>query len=375
MPSADAFFASDYHEARARFMIALSEFERHVERSFTRERITIDAAHDLSIDIAALRPPDPQRLYVVVSGIHGVEGYAGSAIQQALLASVLPMLDLERCGLLLVHALNPSGMFEQRRVNANNVDLNRNFDSGTGELYTSPSDDYGKIATLLEPQAPCDPGVGARLAFLARVGLAVKRHGFTPLRQATLGGQYGFARGVFFGGRQRQPETHAFQTHFERTCAAYSEVLLTDLHTGYGASTQVSSLFGRIDSPELTALLGQGVRDGRGRDQAYAARGDLVGWCQQSAKRLNPACVFNGVVVELGTHGLGTWAQLDDLFTVVCENQARHQGTASPAALIQVRAAFRALFNPDDPLWRKRGLSASVDHIQSMLIARGFLTR
>lgn len=375
MPAADAFFASDYHEARARFLIALGEFERHVNRRFERTRVVVDAAADLSIDIAELTPPDPERLYVVVSGIHGVEGYAGSAIQQALLASALPFLDLERSGLLLVHALNPVGMFQHRRVNASNVDLNRNFDFEGGELYASPCDDYAKIASLLEPSTSCDPGMRARLAFLAGVASAVRRHGFTPLRQATLGGQYSFDRGVFFGGRQREPETQAFQTHFEHACAKYPEVLLTDLHTGYGAFTQVSSLFGRIDSPNLQALIGQGVRDRRGRDQAYVARGDLVGWSASAAKRVSPACIFNGVVVELGTHGLGTVAQLDDLFTVVCENQVHHHGAASPGALERVRTVFRELFNPDDPQWRKRVLSASIDHIQALLIARGFLAR
>jgi hypothetical protein len=373
MPAADAFFASDYHEARARFELALEAFEQHVGRSFVRERHVIDREQDLSIDIAEMSPENPERVYVAVSGIHGIEGYAGSAIQQALLASVLPSLDLERCGLLLVHTLNPTGMLTRRRVNAANVDLNRNFDSGDHALYSSESGAYAKINCLLEPAAPCDTAWSARLRWLGGIARAVRRHGFAPLRQATLGGQYAFARGVFFGGSELQPETRAFQQRFEHVCARYSEVLLTDLHTGYGAWTQVSSLFARVDSSELHERIAAGVPDRGGRDHAYAARGDLVGWCEQASKRARPDGVFNGLVVELGTHGLGVIAQLQDLYTVVCENQVRHHGARSAQVRVAVQRAFERLFNPPDPTWRKRVVDASLQHIQGLLVARGFL--
>jgi predicted deacylase len=373
MPAAEGLFATGYHQARERFLLALDHFEQRTGRAFVRERCFVDARDDLSIDVAELRPADPQRLYVAIAGIHGIEGFAGGAILQGLLAAVLPGVDFQSCGLLLVHALNPSGMHEQRRVNASNVDLNRNFAAEGSALFATQSPGYARVATLLEPSEPYDERPLAPLRFLAGVGRAVARHGFAPLRQATLAGQYTSAGGLFYGGQELQPETRFFQACFSEVCARYREVLLTDLHTGYGDRAQVSALFARADSPEVEAFTARGVRDQRGRDQAYAAHGDLVAWCHHAAKRTNPGGVFNGVVVELGTRGLGTIAQLQDLYTVVGENQVRHHGARTDAGARAVRRAFNDLFNPQDPVWRTQVITGALDCMESLLTSRNYL--
>jgi hypothetical protein len=373
MPAADALFATDYHEARARFLCALEDFERHVDRRFVGASHVVDAREDLSIDVAEMRPDEPRRVYVVISGIHGVEGFAGNAIQQALLASVLPYFDLDNSGIVLVHGLNPSGMFNKVRVNASNVDLNRNFSSDGMALYASDSSDYAKIAALLAPQAPYDDSMATRARFLAQIARAVARHGFAPLRQATLAGQYADPQGLFYGGAEPQPETDFFQAYYKDLCRRYPEVLLTDLHTGYGAFAQVSALFGRADSPDFARFTAAGVSDRRGRDQGYAARGDLVAYCQRTAKTTDPQIVFNGSVVELGTHGLGVAAQLQDLYTLVCENQVRHHGAVTPEAAMRARRAFAGLFNPENTGWRKQVVRGALECIQPLLVSRNFL--
>jgi hypothetical protein len=363
----------DYHEARAGFRLALDEFEARVGRRFARHSQLVDAELDLSIDVAELRPAQAQRLYVVVSGIHGIEGYAGSAIQRGLLASVLPALNLESTGILLVHGLNPTGMYHRRRVNEHNVDLNRNFAADGELLYQSDSAAYQQIASILQPVGACADSAGDRVRFLAAVARAIVRHGFAPLRQATLAGQYSSPSGLFYGGSAAQVETRFFQECFETASRGYSEILLTDLHTGYGRREQVSSLFARADSPEFRALTGDGARDVRGRDQAYAARGDLVAFCQRTTKHHAPDGVFNGVVVELGTTGLNIASQLGDLYTVIRENQLRQHGSATPAAALRIARAFGELFNPSDAGWRKQVVVASLAHIQRLLASREFL--
>jgi hypothetical protein len=363
----------DYHEARAGFRLALDEFEARALRRLERHSQVIDADLDLSIDVAVLRPAQPRRLYVAVSGIHGIEGYAGSAILRGLLASILPGLDFENTGVLLVHGLNPTGMYHRRRVNEHNVDLNRNFAVDGALLYQSDSTAYEQVAPILQPVGPCADSAGDRVRFLAAVARAIIRHGFAPLRQATLAGQYSSPHGLFYGGSAAQVETSFFQRCFETASRGYSEILLTDLHTGYGRRNQVSSLFARADSPEFQAVAGQGAPDARGRDQAYAARGDLVAFCHGTAKRHAPDGVFNGVVVEIGTTGLGVASQLGDLYTLVRENQLRHHGSATPAAALQIARAFSELFNPSDTGWREQTVVASLAHIQRLLGSRNFL--
>jgi hypothetical protein len=363
----------DYHEARAGFRLALDEFEAHVRRRLERHSLLVDARLDLTIDAAVLRLGRPRRLYVAVSGTHGIEGYAGSAIQRGLLTSVLPGMDFSSTDVLLVHGLNPTGMYHRRRVNEHNVDLNRNFAAEGELLYQSDSAAYEQIAPILQPVGPCADSARERARFLAAVAGAIVRHGFAPLRQATLAGQYSSPGGLFYGGSAAQVETSFFQRCFESASRGCSEILLTDLHTGYGRRNQVSSLFARADSPEFQAVAAQGALEVRGRDQAYAARGDLVAFCQRTAKRHAPEGIFNGVVVELGTTGLGIASQLGDLYTVIRENRLRHHGTATPAAAARIARAFGELFNPSDPDWRKQVVVASLAHIQRLLGSRQFL--
>jgi hypothetical protein len=193
------------------------------------------------------------------------------------------------------------------------------------------------------------------------------------LRQATLGGQYAAPLGIFYGGAAPQAETRFFQQIFDEACTRYAEILVTDLHTGYGARARAYPLFARTDSQEVQAFSAEGVRDARGRNQSYAAHGDLVGYCYETTKARNPRAVCNAVVVELGTHGLGALPQLEDLHTVVRENQVHHHGATTPEIARRARQRFRELFNPDDPAWQRAAVAAALDRIESLLKGRGFL--
>jgi hypothetical protein len=371
MPAENA-FPLGYHDARAYFLQALDTFEQRTGRVFARSRCVIDETQDLTIDVAELAPPHPQRLYMVVAGLHGIEGFAGNAIQCSLLAEVLPLLDLEHSGVLLVHALNPAGMHRMRRVNASNVDLNRNFATKGSPLFATDSRAFQQLRAILAPQGPYDGSVASHLRFIALLVAAVARHGFATLREITLAGQYGEPEGIFYGGKAPEPETLFLQNLYDAICPRYSEILLTDLHTGYGDRAQAYALFGRVDSPELQEFALQGVRDARGRPQAYAAHGDLIGYCHDAAKRVRPDGVFNGVALEIGTHGLGTIEQIGDLHTIVRENQIRHHGARDVHVEMRVAREFCELFYPGDPLWRRQALKVAVQRIEGLLEHRGF---
>jgi len=367
-------FSADFHAARAQFFAGLDSFEALTGRAFTRTRFVMDEAEDLSIDVAELVPTDPRRVYIAVAGVHGIEGYLGNAIELALLADVLPRLDPETTGVVLVHALNPVGMHRLRRVNANNVDLNRNFAVEGSPLYSTDSQSFARLRNLLEPQGRYAGGIAGNLRFLGMLGVAAMRTGMAALRQVTLAGQYVAPAAIFYGGNAPERETLCMQRLFASLCARYQEVLLTDLHTGYGTRAQASLLFGALDSRELQGIASEGLRDADGRDQSYSAHGDLVGYCHATAKRTRPDGVFNGVVLELGTHGLGTIEQIDDLHTVVRENQVQHFGARDAYAETIVRRNFRELFYPGDPLWQRQSLAAALRRIEQLLTARGFLT-
>ena len=87
------------------------------------DRLTVDVA--VIASSAGCTGP----LLLHISGVHGVEGHAGSAIQ----IKWLDMVARDEVTLpkgttvVLVHVLNPYGYKHGRRYNENNVDLNRNM--------------------------------------------------------------------------------------------------------------------------------------------------------------------------------------------------------------------------------------------------------
>jgi hypothetical protein len=369
----DAPFCANYHEDRSAFLDEVGRFAALTGRSHQVHRFVVDPVQDLTVSVAELRADNPERVYVVCCGIHGVEGYVGSVIMRQLMRAVLPKLPATNTSLLLVHALNPYGFFHSIRVNQHNVDLNRNC-AGPGEsLFGSVNPDFSLLRGVLGPDRPCSLSLRERVRFYVGIGQALATAGASALRQATLGGQYEDPAGVFFGGAQVQPEIAFFQEHYRRIAQSHAEVLLTDLHTGYGVRGRAYPLFGRADSPDFQSYTQSGVKDSRGTDKAYTVQGDLVGYCYKASKQLSASGTFNGVVIELGTHGLSMRDQLSDLLTVVTENQLRQHGAVDEATAHAVRANFRELFYPHDPSWRSKVLGVGVDTIQRLLKQRGFL--
>jgi hypothetical protein len=165
--NADHAFSPDYHTARARFRAAATA------RGLRPEALAIDIDADLTVDVVRLGDDDPSRMVVVSSGLHGVEGFLGSAIQLAILEDEPGAWRIPTgSGLLLIHALDPFGFDRLRRVDAANVDLNRNF-LLEGEEFAGSPPTYREVDRLLNPMRP--PG---RFDLFAIESLpAVLRHG------------------------------------------------------------------------------------------------------------------------------------------------------------------------------------------------------
>lgn len=91
---------------------------------------------------------------VLVSDTHGAEGFAGSACQlRALHEAAWTGLPV-----VLVHALNPFGFSHRRRVNEDNIDVNRNF---VDHAAVPPDGGYGTLHSALLPTDWDGPGHGA----------------------------------------------------------------------------------------------------------------------------------------------------------------------------------------------------------------------
>ena len=134
---ADEYFSDSYAESRKKFL----KYSNKIKNANTYN-IPIYSNKDdktLYTDITIVNEDSKSNhLLLHLSGVHGVEGYTGSAIQTSLLKHLsnpmrhnqfgtLTVDEDEQPIIVFVHALNPFGFAESRRSNEDNIDLNRNF--------------------------------------------------------------------------------------------------------------------------------------------------------------------------------------------------------------------------------------------------------
>ena len=241
-------FSDSYQQARTRFRDLAKKFG-------TVDSLTV--YKNLTMDIAVI-PGNQPGLVIHSSGVHGVEGYAGSAIQIALLQTLEVAFE-DRPTLILVHAINPYGMHNFRRPNENNVDLNRNaLTDEEWQSYAGPShynqDSYRAFDGLFNPNyAPTK--VDAFLTFWVKALDAIRRHGIPTLKAAMVGGQYYKPQGIFYGGNKREASITILEDWLDQFLEAndvYQEQTVTwvDVHTGLGKAGEDTILAELDDDAE-----------------------------------------------------------------------------------------------------------------------------
>ena len=142
---------------------------------------------DLTIDWISADPLQAKdRLIVVTTAEHGIEGYFSSAELELFCDEYLPRLDPQTTGLLLVHAINPWGMKHWKRTNPNNVDLNRNFVSGDFAALTKTNPDYPKMVSYLSPQRKLENLGLEKLRFFGQTLHKLVAFGPSRVREAAL---------------------------------------------------------------------------------------------------------------------------------------------------------------------------------------------
>ena len=235
-------FPADYGAARERFREAAQRLGWRLE-AHPIEAVG-PGGEELTIDVACSATEDADNVLVISSGLHGVEGFFGSAVQTVLLerwaSSASPPV---RC--VFLHALNPYGFAWIRRPNENNVDLNRNF-LLPGEAFEGAPEGYARLDSFLNPRRPPSRWEPYTLKAL----WLIAKHGLFSLKQAIAAGQYEFPKGLFFGGAGPSQTQLLLAEHMPRWLSGSKRVVHLDLHTGLGPMASWKLL---IDYPLTTA--------------------------------------------------------------------------------------------------------------------------
>jgi hypothetical protein len=357
-----SYYSADYFAARRRFVAAARRL------GWVHHSLPIDApsptGEPLSIDVAVAGSRSPRSAVVVSSGVHGVEGFFGSAVQLAFLDRLPPdWQPPDGAALVMIHALNPFGFAWRRRFNEENVDLNRNFLLAGEEYAGSPP--------LCETFRRVMLKIGARRRFdfsTARMALLAMRHGLRSFWETLPVGQYDFPDGLFFGGHRRSQSAQAVDALMPKLLNGASETVHLDFHTGLGRWNRYQLLMSEAGEPEHAgwwrAHFGaHHVKEPARVAGSYQVRGGLGRWLRAHVPNCryrfataefgtySPARVIQALVRELGWHAqLGTeapdhWSrrELSDVFV---PRSIRWRTNALERGLSLIRQAT-------DVLWRQ----------------------
>ncbi len=343
-------FPGDYTTARTHFREAAVGLGCELEAHSIDQRGP--DGEELTIDVAIVPGTRPGCALVISSGIHGVEGAVGSAVQLRMLrewARRRETRPVMRC--VLLHALNPFGFAWRRRCNETNVDLNRNL-IVKGESFSGSPPEYAGLDDLLNPKRPPSRWEPVTLKFL----LAVARYGMPALKQSVASGQYDYPRGLFYGGDRPSRTSELLSMHFDRWLGDSRQVMHLDFHTGLGARATCKLL---VDYPlsqaqreRLSRWFGPDSFEAtHSQGVAYTTRGSFGQWCvtrNRGRDYLYAAAEF------------GTCRPARVLAGLRAENQAYHWGRPEDASTERAKQRLVELFCPRSARWRTRVLERSV---------------
>ncbi|WP_020471331.1 M14 family metallopeptidase [Zavarzinella formosa] len=344
-------FSPDYATARRRFREAVTRLGWELE-AFPIGGVGPNG-EELAFDVACSPGGDFANSLVVSGGLHGVEGFFGSAVQLALLDGwANGSKPLPRLNCVLLHGLNPHGFAWLRRFDENNVDPNRNF-LLPGELYSGSPAKYPQFNSFLNPERP----PSAWEPFTLKALWMIARHGMSAVKQAVAAGQYDFPKGVFYGGAGPSRTNQLLDEHLPRWLKGSREVVHLDFHTGLGRFAECKLL---IDYPltdrQRTRLMdwyGTGSYEDCGPSGiSYDARGGFGHWCV--SRRFADDYLF--ACAEFGTYG-----PIPMFAGVRAENQAHHWGKPNAAGTIRAKKRLRELFSPSSDEWRSRVLKHGIE--------------
>ncbi|KAB7742070.1 DUF2817 domain-containing protein [Parvibaculum sedimenti] len=225
MRATNGAFAQSYAEARARFLAAAEAAGARLTSEAHPLRGPDGGA--LAIDTAFIGPADAPKLLAMTSGTHGIEGYTGSAIQSKLLEEGLGERLPADTALLFIHAVNPWGFAHGRRVNEDNIDLNRNF-------AAPPFPENAGYALLHNALVPREWTEETRAKSRAAQSEFIRTHGLGAFVAALSTGQYTHPDGLFYGGRDPSWSNRVMRGIFEREFLTRQTLAFIDIHTGLG---------------------------------------------------------------------------------------------------------------------------------------------
>jgi hypothetical protein len=338
-------FPTTYREARTGFLAEAEAHDGSHERHVHPERGP--DGEELTLDVVRLGDPEARRVLLVGSGTHGVEGRCGSGIQRALLADGLFDELPPGVAVVLIHAVNPYGHAFDRRVDHDNVDVNRNFLDHAEPHPENPA--YESLYDVLNPEVLEDDA-----GWSDQLNAYAAEHGPVGLFQATMGGQYVHPEGMQYGGVEPTWSHRTLRQVWTRHLDGVELAVNIDLHSGLGP-TGIATLMQTADPDEEAASLasswwGDVLRSDRPVDGDAITCGALgPGFDDVGAAERSVAAVLE----------FGTRDPITVLGAVRADNWLAHHGTRESEQGREISAGMRSAFFVDESSWQDKVVEQS----------------
>jgi hypothetical protein len=346
------YFSPTYTVARSRFRQSIESHGWSLE-SQAIDRLAPDGS-ELTIDIAIGGNDRSIRTVVFSSGLHGVEGYLGAAIQ---LAWLQQQVDLSAVRVVLIHALNPYGFAYNRRWNEDGVDLNRNFLRST-ESFTGSPPDYPALNEFFNPTSP-PPKLD--LFWLEAIGW-IWQYGTQRIKETAVCGQYDYPQGLFFGGSQPAQTQKILAEHLPRWIGNTTAVMHVDFHTGLGRRGTYKLFPERVDEDFKTSSIArfgaESIDFPDDRQISYPIKGGLGQWCQDLLVDLR----YDFLTAEFGTYSAVSILQ------ALRAEQRAHWHSLAGTIDDRPKARLIEVFAPAQLAWRENCVAQGLNICQQALM-------
>ena len=364
------YFSGTYEESRDSFTEASLELQSLFDSvKVFRQSVPCETDSDLTIDYCYLPPAgEKSKLLILTSGIHGIEGITGSAVQRMFMDRLKETGPYRNTGILFVHAMNPYGFKYLRRVTAGNVDLNRNWDTDPS-LFSTENNGYHDVYSMLNPGGSANSSSLKNKFFLLVAIERLIQESMQSLRQAILQGQYEFPEGLYFGGKDFEPQVNMVTPVFKTFAGDYETVLNIDLHTGYGKRGTLHLFPNPVENPEIKTAMqrifeGYPIDFGDSED-FYTINGsfsDYIGL-------ILPGKLFVPMIFEFGTlDSQTTLGSIHSIHNMILENQGFQHGYKNDREKEKITRRLMEMYNPASESWRGKVLTDSRDILEKTMM-------
>ena len=334
-------FSVDFASARALFLAAAGSAGAQLE-SYA---YPVPGPHGeaLSTDVAWIGPANANKVFVTVSGTHGVEGFCGSGAQIDWLQRGEAARLAPGSAAMLVHAINPFGFAWRRRVTHENVDLNRNWIDFSQPLPRRS--EYDSLAAALCPITWTDASRAETLPILLGY---IAKHGAAAFADTVSGGQYHHPQGLFFGGAAPTAARANLQRILGERLARADHVAIIDYHSGLGplgyGEIMTSAPAASPMCARARSWYGASVTPiGSAGSVSAALSGDWIA----ATPALLPHAIVTAIAIEFGTVDSAT------VFDALrADNWLHAHGDPHGAQAEAIKQQIRNAFYVDSDSWR-----------------------